>query len=447
MSIISETVRQLRDITAATRKNRDYYTGHHAPAFMTNTYTNPHRELIYGLRDNQCRNVIDLVVDRLTITGFAPNAISDTAMTAAAARGWDLWQANRMEGRVRDWFTSCEVAGRDGVIIVWPDSTGKVRFWLQEPGQCGFERSEEDPDRLLWVSKRWWDGTHSNITVYTPDMVEVWTSTSTLRDPDAETYRLDPAQTMVNPLGQTPAYAVRLTVSDLDSVIPLQNALNTTLANAAITGAYYSQPMRVWLGMELEIDPETGKKVPPFELGASRSVFLPPAGEGEQNTDVKDLPGHSPIPFIAEADSYRAAIARVTRTPAHLLLQAGDIPSGEALRVAEAPFIAKVEARQHLYGAVIADAVALAVRLDLGMYDAAMELVTVWKPAASESLESNAKVATDLSSIGVPLAVVLVKVMGWDAETAQAVAEQAAAAAADKAAQTARMFDAGTTGA
>ena len=434
MTLIADAIASIRQTAANTARTRGYYDGPgQATPFSKDTaWTNPHRNMIQGLRDNQCRSVIDLTVDRLQLTGFTTTTSGDVIQEALAARAYDLWQANRMGLRSRQWFTSLEVTGAEGAIVVWPDTDGNVRLWVQDPEQVAFEADEERPERLLWLAKRYWDGTASVMIMYWPDSVETWKSSSPLHDPDAATYTLTNEQ--VNPFGFVPAVATGLGgYSDIDSAIPLQDLLNQALANSAIASLTFSLPIRVWSGLEMGLDPETGEKVAPFELGTQRTAWLPPAAPGETAPDVKQLSGEAPTALLAEADSHRRAIAAVTRTPVHLLLQAGDFPSGEALRTAEAPFVAKVQARQALYGAALSDALSMAVVIDTylstGVMLARPDFETVWTPAGSDSMESNAKVVEMLVGVGVPLDVALVRVMGWSAEDAAVIGQRADEAA------------------
>ena len=92
-------------------------------------------------------------------------------------------------------------------------------------------------------------------------------------------------------------------------------------------------------------------------------------------------------------------ISRVSKVPVHYLKMAGDFPSGEALRMAEAPFISKVEDRQRANGAVWADAMRYAVRLS-GMEVEPGALRVNWQSAAPLSDEEKYVRARDMNSLG-----------------------------------------------
>jgi hypothetical protein len=447
MTLLSTAITFMRETQARAARNRRYYAGDFPSVFSSETdFTNPARRLIDGICDNQCKGVIDLTIDRLQVNGFATTSPNDVVQEALSARAFDLWQENRMSLASRNFFTSLEVTGEEGAIIVYPDSSGRVRLWVQEPEQIAFERSPQNRETLVWIAKKFWDTNASVIIVYTADVVQTWRSNSTLVDPDESTYRLVSEEP--HPFGFVPAVAVGMQgCSDIDLAAPLNEMLNQALANSAIASQFFSLPLRVVTGLEVEIDPETGHKVPPFKIGLERTLFLPGAMQGEQPIGVEQLSGEAPTALLAEADSHRRAIAAVTRTPVHLLLQSGSFPSGESLRTAEAPFIAKVKGRMDVYGSALADALSIAVVIDAflktGIILPRPDLVTTWAPAGSESLESNSRVVETLVSVGVPLEIALVKVMGWDSETATFVAEKSREEAQLRNSMTAMRLDAG----
>jgi hypothetical protein len=444
--IIEETVRQTRETQLATAEKRDYYAGKHAAVFLTQDFTNDHRADIEAVKDNRCRIIIDQVVDKMRVKGFRPVKQNDPLAQAFALRAWDLWQEHRMDARMRKWFTSCLVAGRPGAITVGFNRREEAKLYLQNPEQVAFERSEEDPDELLWASKRFWDGTRPAITIYLPDHTETWYSSSmVLRDPDASTYKLDPDTITPNALGATAAVAVELDYSDLDTAIPLQRFLNVTLVNNWTNDEYFAAPMRFILGVELTIDKATGKKVPPFGIDQKRLVFIPGAAEGDQAADIKDFQGHSSEHLVTGADAIRNAMTQATSA---IPYSNGQPQSGESRIVEREPFTAKVTATCETFGIPVADIVSMQVALEMGIpADQAPALITVWESPEPRSDEIAVKKSKALSELGVPSEDILVRVWGWEIEEAQEIMkkarEEAALMAAEQTAQQLRAADAG----
>lgn len=439
---ITKALEVLATRASITALPRAYYKGDHRTKLHSKDFTNPHRTVIEGIRDNQCRKVIEVVVDRLRITGFTPD---DPNAAVFAARAWDLWQASRMDLRLDEWFRGSEICGEPAAIIVDVDDDGAVRFYPQQPEQVWIDPDPVDPARARTAVKLWRGGDGvPRATVYTDgDQHYVYRGTTPVNaDPltgelpkategAGQRYTLEAEVPNALP-GVCPVFAADITYTDLTDVIPLQDLLNAELQREAVSGEYYSFGLRVFLGLEMEIDPETGQKVPPFDVSANRAVFLPTGYDG-QRPEVRDLPGQDPAPFLAAAAAHRLAIASSTSTPAYLLAGGTDYPSGAARRTAEAPFIAKIQSRQTVYGAAIAAAAAYAVRLDglAAGLDADVPGLTVqWARADVTEERDAAATVADLAALGVPLSYLLPRYLGWsqeEADAAQAAADVAAA--------------------
>lgn len=458
---LEQAVRQLRSKSIATAKPRAYYKGQQASPFLGREGTSPYRDLVANLVENHCRNIIDLSVDRMNLTSIQATDPDDLISVGAAEIAWNKWTESRMDLRLREWITSCEVTGQPSALLVWPDANNNVRFYTQEPEQIAYSKNSET-DELLWIAKAWIsDNNTPGITIFYPDTVEVWqapysqTLTSDalegrhtwnpLNSPDYGAYRL--VEVMDNPLGEVPGRVIEKNYTDLSSVIPLQDQLNQTIANQAIAEYSFAIPVRVLMGFELPDPDDNGDINLPYKIESDRILVAPGAEEGAQKQEVYDLPGANPQPYIAVADSLRSAIVRVSRIPAHLLLQSGQFPSGEALRTAEAPFVAKVQQRMDEYGAVIADTAEIAARLETmlngGGDITGLSFTAQWSSPVAQAQVTTAQVAAEWSSIGVPLRVIGTDLLGWDSSKAEQVEDIANEQAAQRAQLSASIFDAG----
>lgn len=427
---------KLSERAANTRLNRDYYEGRQRTHLHSPDFTNPHRAVIERVRDNQCRRVVNLTVDRLTVTGFqggsdsqAPSIMSDTF----AQRAWLLWKASRMGLRLDNWIRGAEITGKQASIIVDTDESGQVRFYPQQPEQVFAETDPINPTKTLWAVKLW-RGTDNRdrATVYTAGAEHhlfVGPERGKYVDPVEavetvfQSYSYESSYPNKMP-GVCPVFVADIGYSDLDDVIPLQDLVNAELQREAVSGEAFSFSTRVWLGLEMEIDRETGEKKAPFEVSTNRQYFIPPGIDGER-VEVKDLPGQDPTPFLNAANAHRMAVARASNTPAYLLLSGGDYPSGEARRAAEASFISKIESRQAYYGSAIADAASYAVLLDAASSGAQLLDVPVvetsWRRADVTAERDAMFVVKELAGLGVPVPELLVHYMGWSPEMASEV--------------------------
>lgn len=424
---LAAAVTGLQTRAGTTLLPRAYYKGDHRTRLHSDNFTNPNRAVIENIRDNQCRKIVEVVIDRLTPTGFTP---TDPAGELAAARAWDLWQTSRMDLRLDQWLRGSEITGQPATIIVDVDEAGQVQFYPQQPETVWVHTSPTNPTRALWAVQLWTDDDgYRRATIRTAGP-EHFVYRGPKADQDAGTAeRYVLTETVPNPVpGVCPVFTATIGYTDLTDAIPLQDMLNAELQREAVAGEFYSLITRVYLGYELEEDPETGQPKAPFGIG-DRQIFLPDTG-----TDVKDLPGQNPAPFLEAASAHRQAIASASSTPAYLLTSGGqEYPSGAARRTAEAGFIAKVKNRRAVYGAALADAAAYAVALDAlttaGTLIPLPELAVMWEPA-DVSEQPTPPTVTELAAMGVPLALLLTRYLGWTqeaADEAQAAADMAAA--------------------
>jgi hypothetical protein len=223
-------------------------------------------------------------------------------------------------------------------------------------------RNDDDTKKKLFAVKAWKIGTGQfRVTMYYPDFIykkvtpekkdELPTDLSTLVDyvPSPEDIAAGLAIAEPNPLPnpylEVPVFHVGNNTregdwgrSELRDVIPLQDALNKACTDLMVAMEYGAFPQRWAVGLQSGFpDPVSGKIRNPFVSGPGEVWTLPNGGSfGEFN--VAQLGG-----FIEVQDSFDKKISNVARIPTHWLnMGSGDAPSGESLKTAEAPFIAKL---------------------------------------------------------------------------------------------------------
>lgn len=450
MDIVKEAIAQLRVKRDKAARNRAYYDGNQERAYLGDDESNPIIEKAKYTQENVCALVVDTTMSRLLLSGYEPGDLNSDLNSDEATRAWDwLERTGGLKG-ARAWMKSQEITGLSAAVIVWRDGLGRIRPMFQEPEAVAHAYDAEYPDILLWVAKYWKDDKKHNLTIWTRDEVIVATAADTFAGlPDARTF----ATVSVEPhsFGAVPAYVVEPTEgNDLTSLIPLQNALNQNIAHSILAGFYFALPFRVFQSVWSDaIDPETGLPIPPARLGKDTAIMLQGSPPDVQDQKVYDLPGQNPEPFLKERESLISSIARVTRTPAHVLKTGTQMPSGEALKTAESPYIAKIKARMELYGAAIAACGSLAVALENTLTGESADWVrleTLWLPPESSSTESNSNIVRNLVDAGVPIDVVGMDYLGWDEEKARSISERMAIEADDRAQAAAAIFDAGVTG-
>lgn len=119
--------------------------------------------------------------------------------------------------------------------------------------------------------------------------------------------------------------------------------------------------------------------------------------------------------FLAPAQSLIKMMASVTDTPFHYFDLAGDMPSGESLRAAEAPLAKKVADREAQFGVTWHEVFDYVLALNSQTADAAVS----WAPITASKDKDSAETAQIELNAGKPYDVVWTE-RGYDSETVQA---------------------------
>ncbi len=209
--------------------------------------------------------------------------------------------------------------------------------------------------------------------------------------------------------------------SELADVIPLQDALNKSITDMLVAMEYVALPQRWATGLEVDIDPIPGKPRVPFTPGVERIWTV-----GDENVRFGQFDAANLQQFLGVSNDFRAEIARVSGTPFHyLMLEQGAWPSGEAMKTAEARFLAKVQDRMASFGNSWEDVMRLALRMK-GLGEG--RLSTQWKDPAPKSEKEHVDSLLVKQQLGVPQEQ-LWREAGYSDEDIEAMKEQAQAGA------------------
>lgn len=374
----------------------DYYEGRQAIQYVSDKLRKAFGNRIKTDRmvDNFAASVVDAVADRLQITGFAAQGEDGTTDDAVSKATAEIWRRNRMERRSGEVHSEALTTG-DGYLIVWPGTDGRAVLWPQVASEVTVHYDPESPERIDRAAKVWYDDDAKRwrCTLYYPDRIEKYATASGGENLPEKGAAFVPWLTegepwpVPNPFDVVPVFHFGNNArtngfgrSELADVIPLQDSLNKSRADMAVAQEFYAVPQRMVIGIDPEVDEATGKPVWPFEPGG---VWYASGGDGENKPSFGEFAANSPAGFLEAQREDKADIARVSKTPMHVLMLSSDAaPSGEALRTAETPFVKKVRDRQRDFGSDWADAMALAVRIDGG---AEVLLETTWEDPAPRS--------------------------------------------------------------
>jgi hypothetical protein len=293
------------------------------------------------------------------------------------------------------------VKNGDAYVIVWPNAAGEVTIYPNKAGVCTVVYDEETPGRVLWAAKHWkTPDKRVRLNLFYPDRIEKYISKGEVEAglPEAkefQPYRHLPAGcpegilpsdrqqdaagtagkmpalqegsfVIPNPYGVVPVFHFANNAdigaygqSELESAVPVQDALNKSVLDMLVAMEFASYRQRWAAGIEIEYG-EDGKPVPPFKAGVDHLWIT-------ENHEARfgDFEAANLEQFLKVKDSFRLDMACVTGTPMYYFMQvSGDFPSGEALKKAESRFIAKVRDRQESFGQVWEDVMAFALMIE-----------------------------------------------------------------------------------
>lgn len=341
---------------------RNYYNGKQRLAFASEKLSSAFGRLFKAFADNLMPTVAETVKDRLKLDGFT--------VSAAQPATDELWRRNRLKVRANQVHLDALIEG-DAYVIVWPDREGVPTFYPNRATAIVIDYDDEQPGYIIKAAKAWADKDGKyRLTLYYRDRIEKYVTRDRAQGgmPDrasafirlevvGETWPID------NPYDKVPVFHFNnrgsvggLGCSELTEAIPVQDALNKSIADMLVASEFYGVPQRWATGLEDDLTSAAAQK---------RYKLI--AGEvwGNTNKDVKfgEFAPADISKYILISETFRKEIARVSRTPMHYFALEGEMPSGESLRVAESPLMAKVKDKTESFGAVWSDAMRFALQV------------------------------------------------------------------------------------
>lgn len=437
---------------------RNYFLGNHELAFATEKFKSTFGQVFREFAENMCEPVVDALSDRLVVRGFksnnaemvieavdsnvptpqprvagalpAPNAPGRKKVTTKDPDGeaaLEIWRRNRMDLKSQEVHEEALSLG-DGYVIVWPNDEMEAEIWPQLATECCVQYDPNNQKSIIRGAKCWWDDLERSwyLNIYKTDGITKFqqkgTSTALSSQPTQFIqYDFVPNPYEIVPIFHFPNKAIRkLGYSELQNVIPLQNGLNKAVMDMIIAMEFASFKQRYVIGLELEVDDETGEPKDPNakNYGVDRLLTFSDPETKVGQFDATDL-----AQFLRVQEKFWASTARVSGTPLHyFFITEGDFPSGEAMKSAEARFIKKITDRQTSFGNVWEDVMLFALRID-GTDSDGLRLETLWKDASPRSDSEIADTAVKKKAVGVSRSQIL-KELGYDDDTIMRMLEE-----------------------
>ena len=387
---------QMDDRSTLLSRCEAYYNGRHRMLFTTAQFRETFGNLFAAFADNWCDLVVDASAERLTVEGFR---FGDAQADDAA---WEIWQRNGLDAEsdmahVEAIKLGCAYA------LVGPDDAGKASIQLEPAAQAIVCVDPAQGRRRLAGLRNFSDewGTE-HCALYLPDSITWWQ-----RDSEHGAWA-DGIGSGSNPLGVVPLIPLanaptlgnRLGRSDIERVIPLQDAVNKLCGDMIVASEFAAFPQRWATGIEIPKNPDTGERMTAQFLGGADRVWAVESdGAKFGNFQVSDLGI-----YVKAIEMLIQHVAAQTRTPPHYLLGAmGSFPSGESLKATETGLVAKVRRKMLSFGEGWETAIRLAFAVEGDKTKAAqIDVETIWANPESRIVGETVDAAVKLASIGVP---------------------------------------------
>ena len=405
-----------------------YYEGIQSEVFPSKRWysllTNSERFGRTDFRFNFARTVVDSVLNRLEIANFlAPNEEAEKKIS-------DVWQMNDMEFDADEIHRRALVYG-NCYAIVWTDREGNPTIDYNSPLTTVVVYDDENPRLKKFAAKLWQTEDPSDykkkiarLNMYYPDRIEKYSMFGEIENVVSESAFVL-VDTVENPWGEVPVFHFRTSKQygrpeHADAMGP-QDAINKLIVTHMTTVDYQGAPQRYALS-----DNGNTAEFEDFEddATASDNIGRLKNGPGE----LWYLKGISKVGEFSPADhkvftepvrDFVRSMASITNTPLHYFEKTGNVPSGEALRTAEAPLLKKVQDRQITFGSTWQDLMRFVLRIEgIPGYN---NVTVKWNNLESMDSLDAWEVAVKKRVVGVSLEQVLVE-MGYEPELAQQIA-------------------------
>lgn len=344
--ILKEAVLAVTDRRADYEEAGDYYEGNVSEVFGSSGMAKVFRNSPYRTNLNFCRPVVDAVHNRLEIAAVL--GVSEEANTVIG----DTWDFNELGLDANEIHRRTLVYG-DCYVMVWPDEDGNLEISYNTPLTTALVYDPERPKRKAYAVKMWETADDTRMNIYTADTITKYVAHSKTVTEGSD---WSVVETFDNPFGEVPVFHFRTERPNgrpehMDA-LNAQDYINKQFITSMIVADYQGAPQRYALSKA----GATGETQDFAENDTARENLKGlKNGPGElwfmQDVDkVGQFEPADPKNFWEPIKDTVRAMASLTNTPLHYFEKTGNVPSGEALRVAEAPLIKKVQDRQVSFG-------------------------------------------------------------------------------------------------
>lgn len=346
MTILKQEVLAVTDRQAEYELAGEYYEGNVDERFANRKWALALSRSGYNAKLNFCRPVVDAVYNRLEIAAVVGTKDASTKVIG------EVWEFNELALEADETHRKSLYMG-DGYAMVWPNKDGNMEITYSSPLTTAIVYDPESPRTKLKAVKMWEveDGTRLN--VYEADRITKYKTDSKQVTEGVDWNTLE---VIDNPFGEVPVFHFRTERPfgrpEHRDAYDSQDYINKQFVTSMYVTDYQGAPQRYGLtaaGMASETKDFAEGDTQRENAGALKN------GPGELwlldgMSSVGEFKPADPANFWNPIKDTVRSMASLTNTPLHYFEKTGNVPSGEALRVAEAPLIKKVQRRQASFG-------------------------------------------------------------------------------------------------
>ncbi len=374
-----------------------YHAGRTPLAYATSRFREEFGTMLGAINDNWCPLVVGAVDERLNLDSFQVG--TDAELTARAR---EIWVANGMD--VDAQIAHYEALKlRETLVMVWPSAEDGAPpvITVEHPSQVIVELDPENRSRRLCAVKSWRDEEHgTRANVYLPAGVFKFRRGRAGWEPYTAAGEVWP---LPNPFGVVPVVPIAnrpgLTdesVSEIENILSMQDMINKLAADMIVAAEYSAFRQRWATGVDIPTSSGTDLTDEDF-INAVNRLWHTPAPDAKfgefGQTDLSV--------YVRAIEMMVQHIASQTSTPAHYLLNTGQLPSGESLRAAEAPLVAKARRKQRVFGAAWAEVMRLALLMDRREV-AAGQITVKWQDPETRTESEHVDAITKMKALDIP---------------------------------------------
>lgn len=366
-----------------------YYDGRPSEVFADPRVAAELGRMAERYRFNFAKTPVNVLASRVTLSG-----ITVPGSEALTDELTEVLDANDMDVHFPDAILRAFEFG-DSYLMVWPldveddgeagpsvdAATGSladvqlvaagVEITLHDPKHTRLIYDAENERRKAFQIRRWAvRGANPNekvwrVDLYYADVIERWVSVqgSDLKQSSGWTQYLDDEQDpgdweLENPFGEIPWFHFRTEIPYGKPIhepgYGCQDAINKLLITELSTVDSHGLPQRYAL-VDKDAELDSANDGPNWEAdenatgdggegthgGVSSNIRFGPGGVTTLNgmKSVGQFDAADPAVFMGPAESFIRFMAQICETPFHAFDPSGDVPSGESLKVAEAPLV------------------------------------------------------------------------------------------------------------